>query len=422
MKVQLIHPPHPQACEDRLDAPLGLLYIAAAIKRAGHHVIVTDLSSIPREEWVIEYADLYGITSYIPTMELSTEIANMCHEKKADAIVVGGGANFTDLYNAGLDSLLPKEFDSFVIGRGEEAILDLLQDYPKVNRFYERKLSKDLDAYSNPAYELVDIDSYSRQIGEGRSISMLTSRGCPFACNFCTIDSNLCYRSPESVTSEIKELIEYYGIKSFNFQDDTFLLNKKRTKKMLELFKPLDIQFRCHGRVGLDQIEDYQALKEAGCYQICWGIESGSQFMLDRMNKRVKVTQNMEVIHWAQWAGLLDRVFLVVGFPGETRETLEETKVFLEAADPSQVFVSSFQPYPGTRVWREPELFGIKHIHKDFTKYLQVYGDGKLGQSNIDTEWASREDMDEMLEEFRVWLAARPSRGILQNYERRLQK
>jgi radical SAM superfamily enzyme YgiQ (UPF0313 family) len=422
VKIQLIHPPHPQACEDRLDAPLGLLCIAAVLLRVGHNVVVTDLSSLPREQWNIEYADLYGITSYIPTMNLSSEIARLCKQRNSNAIVVGGGANFTDLFHAGLENLLPSEFDSFVIGRGEEAILDLISDYPKVKRFYERQLSKDLDAYPNPAYFLVDLDSYSREIGNQKSVTMLTSRGCPFGCAFCTIDHNLCFRSPEYVVKEIQQLKDQYGISSFNFQDDTFLLDKKRTKKLLSLLKPLNIQFRCHGRVSLDSIEDYQMLKEAGCAQICWGIESGSQRMLDRMNKKVSVVQNMEVIHWAQFAGLLDRVFLVVGFPGETRETLEETKRFIEAANPSQVFASMFQPYPGTRVWKNPESFGVRHIHKDFTRYLQVYGDGKLGQSNIDTEWASREEMDGMVGEFSSWLSKRSFRGTLQKYEKLIRK
>jgi radical SAM superfamily enzyme YgiQ (UPF0313 family) len=368
-------------------------------------------------EWEPEFADIYGVTSYIPTMEITRGIVKKCRGVNVEAVVVGGGANVTDLYRSGYMGEFLAVFDSIVVGPGEEAILDLVADYPSVKGVYEHRLRNDLDWYAPPAYHLVDLSSYTRRIGGERSITTLTGRGCPFGCAFCTISDSVCQLSAGEVVFRIRGIVETYGIRSFNFQDDTFLLNRDRVGDILKGLRGLDIKFRCHGRVGLDTRGDYDLLREAGCVQICWGIESGNQGQLRRMLKRVTVQQNREVIGWAKKAGILDRVFLVLGFPGETRETLEDTKRFIEEENPSQVFASSFQPYPGTAVWKNPEDFGVTRLYTDFSRYVQIQGDGTRGLSNVDTQWMRREEMEEAEGEFREWLVARPETGALQDYE-----
>jgi len=424
MKIELIHPPHPAAIEDRMDAPLGLLYVASSLKQAGHGVSVNDLSGVEQKDWKIGEADIYGIASYIPTMEISAELARMAKKKNPQARVVGGGANFTDLVSAGKQQYIPREFDSIVIGSGELAILDFVADFPHVKQYYKQSLPKSLDRLPNPDYSMVDIFSYQRLIGNMKAVSMLTSRGCPFQCAFCTVRKQfkgIRYRSPEAVIEEIKHIIEVYGIRSFNFQDDTFTINKRRVRNLLEQMRPLGINFRCHGRAGHDSKEDYVLLKEAGCTQLCWGIESGSQCILDKMNKKVVADQNQEVIEWAQELGMLDRGFFIIGFPGETWETLEKTKRFIEKVNLSQIFVSSFQPYPGTDVWRDPAKYGVTKIYQDFHRYIQVDGDGTIGRCNIDTLWMNREEMEQADGEFRRWALLRKRRGSLQEYEKRLE-
>jgi len=426
MRIQLIHPPHPDAIEDRLDVPLGLLCVASSLRKEGHDIDVCDLSGMKKkEEWNITEADLYGITSYIPTMSLSAEIARACKEKNPKAKIVGGGANFTGLIKSSLECLVPEIFDSIIVGPGELAMLDLVSDMPDINYIYEHPLDKNLDCYPNPNYESIDLSSYNRKIGDSLSLSMLTSRGCPFRCAFCsiyTLYKHMSYRSPKAVAKEISHIIETYGIRSFNFQDDTFLIDKKRTSELLRLLTPLGISFRCHGRVGLDTKEDYQRLKEAGCTQICWGIESGSQFILDRMNKNITIEQNKQVIRWARELEILDRVFIITGFPGENKDTLEETKRFIEETNPSQYFISSFQPYPRTDVWNSPKKYGVKRIYYDFSQYLQTFGDGMKGKCNIDTIWTSREEMAGLENDFRGWMSYRKSRGPMQEYEKKIER
>lgn len=331
--------------------------------------------------------------------------------------------NFTSLVEMGLERYIPEEFDSIVVGPGELAILDLVADMPKLKPCYSHSIG-DLDSLPAPAYDLVELKSYDRKIEYKRSLTILTSRGCPFSCAFCTI-SNLYktvkYRSPEAVVAEIKAIIDTYGIRSFNFQDDTFLINKPRTHRLLTLLEPLGISFKCHGRVGLDTMEDYVRLQKAGCKQICWGIESGSQFILDQMNKNATVTQSKEAIAWAKKLGMSDRIFLVVGFPGECEKTLDDTKRFIEEVDPSQYFVSTFQPYPGTDVWKEPAKYGVTKIYRNFSRYIQVYGNNQGGGCNIDTPWANHEEMDRLECGFRQWIGNRVMYGPLQDYERKIE-
>lgn len=422
--MQLIHPPHPAAIEDRLDVPLGLLYVASAVREAGHNVSIADLSGQARKDWQIAEADIYGITSYIPTMALSNEIAQLCREKNPQAKIVGGGTNFTNLVKSQLTAYISQEFDSIILGPGELAILDLIKDMPNIKRYYEHSLDRNLDSLPTPAYDLVDLRTYNRKLGGSRLLTMLTSRGCPFGCAFCSIGNlykTVKYRSPETVAMEIREIIDTYGIRSFNFQDDTFLVNKRRTHRLLTLLEPLGINFRCHGRVGLDTKEDYVRLKRAGCSQICWGIESGSQFILDRMKKNVTVSQCKQVIAWAKELDILDRAFFIVGFPGESAETLEKTKEFIKEVKPSQWFVSTFQPYPGTDVWSHPTTYGITWIYKDFSQYIQVQGMSEGGSCNIDTVWTSHKEMECLEREFRNWISHLKPRGPLQDYELKME-
>ena len=370
LTIELIHPPHPEAIEDRLDAPLGLLYIASMLESRGCNVRINDLSGSPEETWEFGWADIYGITVYATSIQACERIARRCKDKNRDCKVVVGGAHPTSIPEK-MDAI----FDIIVIGEGELAFLEIINDFPNNKRYYRKTLTKNLDLYPNPAYHLVDVYSYRRTIADEASLPMLTSRGCPYRCAFCGLARHhqvVKFRSPEAVAEEIRFLKNKYGINKFNFQDDTFTLSKKRMYRLLDLLKPLKIGFRCHGRAGVDTKEDYIKLKEAGCELIAWGIESGSQKILDRMNKEVSVADNENVICWAKEAGITTRVFFIIGFPGETKDTIEETKRFIEGADPDQYFVSNFVPYPDTDVWNNPEKYDVTWINHDFNNYFQI--------------------------------------------------
>ena len=394
LKINLINPPHPDASTDRMDAPLGLLYIAKSLERAGHCVQITDLAGgVP---WDIEYADIYGISVYAPTIEMSRLIALKCRLKNHKCRIVVGGAHPT---------MLPESVDfadSIVIGEGEVAMLDLVKDYPDIKKRYRHVLDRDLDLYPNPAYHLVDLFSYDRVIDEQPCVTMLTSRGCAYHCAFCGLPSHcktMKYRSAASVLSDIWRLKIVYGIKKFYFQDDSFTTNKGHMHRILDLIRPLEIGFKCLSRVG-NTLDDYKKLESAGCNLICFGVESGSQKMLDRMNKQTTVEQNHVAIKLAKEAGLRTKAFFVFGFPGETRETIEETKRFIEKSKPDEYCISNFVPFPGTDVWNSPAKYGITWMSKDFGQYYQV-NRTENGGLTISTDVLSVPEFRELELEFR---------------------
>ena len=138
--------------------------------------------------------------------------------------------------------------------------------------------------------------------------------------------------------------------------------------------------------------------------------------MLDRMNKGVTVEQNYDAIQQAKDAGLLTRAFFVFGFPGETESTIEETKKFIEKADPDQYFVSNFIPYPCTAVWKNPEKYEIIEMDNDFNQYFCVDKTG-FGGNCFSTKWLSNKDLRKLEKDFRSWIGDRKLRGDLQDYE-----
>jgi radical SAM superfamily enzyme YgiQ (UPF0313 family) len=432
VKICLIHPNHPNSTDDRLDPPLGLLSIAShLIKQNNYQVKITDLSGYktpPRSqlireeiplEYIIPYADYYGITVYVTSIEITKKIVKICRKINPNCKIIIGGAH---------SSACPDEFpyvDHVVVGYGEVSLIDIIQGKETDHIVYGKHPD---NFFMFPSYDLINPESYSRKIGGNTSLPILTSRGCPYSCNFCGLATMHKYGNrkvemadPNVIISQLKRIKNDFGITSINFQDDIFTLNRDRLYKILDATKDMGIKFRCMGRAGYDVEEVYERLAESGCMGLAWGVESGSQHMLDRMNKQVKVQDNYNVIQWAKKYGIDSRAFFIIGFPGETKETLEETKQFIIDADPDQIFISSFVPYPCTPVWNNPETFGIKNITKDYKQFYQVSSSG-FGGLTIDTAWLSREEFRELEIEFRTWSHTRHMRGTLQDYEKRIEE
>jgi len=405
-----------------MDAPLGLMHIASSIRKAGFDVRINDLSGVPRERLSVDYADIYGITTYTTSLEVNRTIAKLCKQRNPNCKVVLGGAHPT---HAGYECLAEDNFDIVVRGEGELAMIDIIEDYPNNKDIYERPLDGNLDLYPDPARDLVDHDSYSRKLLGEKSQIILTSRGCPFRCAFCALAKHnkvVKKRSVERVAEEIKRVIKDYNCRVFKFADDIFTVDKRRTAKLCEMFAPLGIRFRIDTRVGIDTREDYEMLYKAGCRMIVFGIESGSQRLLDAMNKQTTVEQGLQAIEWAKEAGLTVRAFFIFGFPGENRETIRETKEFIKLAKPDQFFISTFVPYPSTDVWRNPQKYGVTRLDKDFSNYYLVGSEGH-GGVNFETELLSKEEFTKLELEFREWVKREVEwTGGMQDYEEMLYK
>lgn len=423
MKIELLHPPDINCIEHRLDVPLGLLSIASALRESFSdlEIVVNDLSGIRQEDWNIGYADFYGITVYIVSIPVIKDIMKICKMKNPKSKIIIGGAH---------PSAVPysKDFqmaDYIVVGFGESIIKSIIF----FNRYMTEKVFEGkFDKFYFPAYDLVDLNSYKRTVGDLKCVSMITSRGCPFTCVFCGLShfhnlNGTHFMDVGDIEKQLFIIREKFGMKALNIQDDIFTLKKERLFEILNImkrFKPL-FKFRCLGRAGNDTEEMYEKMAEAGCVQIAWGIESGSQYLLDRMNKKATVQDNFNVIKWAKKYGITSRAFFIMGFPGETRETIEETKRFILEAEPDQYSVSNFIPYPGTDVAKNPEKYGIIQMSDDWNQYFQLDA-SEMGGLTIDTQWLSRQEFRELEIDFRTWLKKNVKfRGPMLSYEKKIR-
>lgn len=223
----------------------------------------------------------------------------------------------------------------------------------------------------------MDIPSYKRVVGSAPSLSILSSRGCPYICTFCNSiimggHKRARFRSAANVVQEIRQLVDRHSIRSFRFQDDIFTLNRARLRELMASLRELEIVFRCFGRVDTCSREVADLLYQGGCRHIAFGVETGSPELLRRMRKRQSVEDIRRGIANARAAGLAVRVFLMVGFPGETWATIQQTVDLMLECAPDEFSVYPLIVYPGTPLYDHPEAYGITAINPDFSQYFQV--------------------------------------------------
>jgi radical SAM superfamily enzyme YgiQ (UPF0313 family) len=377
LSVALIQTPCYELDDDRLEPPLGLLYMATWLRQHDRQACIVDLSSISQSEWInaIPSADIYGFSTFTTTYQQTLQVLEVVRKVNPMAWTVAGGP-----HASALPQDVARDFDFVVVGEGEQAILSLVQAL-KAGQTPTRIVSgqpvTDLDSLPFPDYSLVDIDSYRRVVAGQPSISILSSRGCPYRCVFCNSivmgsGQRVRFRSAANVIEEIRLLKAAWGIVSFRFQDDIFTLNLPRLREMTALLRDEEIAYRCFGRVDRCSQEVANLLYEGGCKHISFGVESGSPTILKRMQKGQTTDQIRQGIAAARLAGLIVRVYLIVGFPGETWETVQETVDLMLECAPDEFSVYPLIPYPGTLLYEQPEMFGITAINPDFSQYFQV--------------------------------------------------
>jgi radical SAM superfamily enzyme YgiQ (UPF0313 family) len=382
--------------------PLGLAYIAATLENNGVKVNIIDGSVLNLDQGAIEKLlskhnpDIVGVTALTPTLYRSYEVINTVKKALPDSLIVIGGPH---------PSLFPTDvlkenvnIDVSVYGEGEYTVLELannIESHGKDNsKSFEdvrgiayrnngqirkntpRPYIDDLDTLPFPARHLLPMDKYRPalyQIKRSPNTNLIASRGCPFNCNFCSkgvYGRKFRIRSPENVITEIEYLIEKYGIKELLFWDDTFTLNKKWIEDFCILLKErnLDITWSCSSRVNKVDKLLLQKMRKAGCWSIFYGIESGSQKLLNNINKGITISQVINAVKWAKEAGIQVRASFMLGLPGETKELAEKTIAFAKELDPDYAQFNITTPYPGTELMKVAGKYG-KIISHDFSKY-----------------------------------------------------
>lgn len=366
MKVALIVPLSPFLFKPLTFPPLGPLYISAYLKAHGYEVSVY-VDSEPHATKRLEAfrkvaeADIIGITGTTPQLKEMDGWAYLVKSKFRNKTLVAGGPH------ASCDpkSCLEAGFNYVVIGDGEQAFLEILKHgspSPIVSAPF-----KDLDSLPFPDREAIDIKRYKYKIDGLEATSMITTRGCPFQCAFCCHWPGyrmVRFRSPEKVVEEVNHVRTNYGYEAFMFWDDEFNLNRKRTFKLCEALKPLNIKFRCFIRADLFDRKLGEAMEGAGCVEVGCGVESGSQRILNNIHKGTTVHQNSEARRICKELDIRFKAFLILGLPGENLESVNATREWVRRNEPDDFDVTIFTPYPGSPIWEKPELYNIR-FNKD---------------------------------------------------------
>lgn len=374
MKIILINPPSPYLANDAAYPPSGLMYIAAVIEKLGHYVSIVDLTGgIEWEKKASELdADLFGITCVTPNFKIVQKIAQILPESKP---VVIGGVHPTYLPE---DTIKNIRCNTIIRGEGEIVIVDLIRDLENsaLQCSYNGGLVP-VEAIPIPARHLVDLCKY--RPGGVLTTPIYSSRGCPFDCSFCSKVTGRRYRVlPITRVVEEIEQVKQFGFNNILFGDDDIAIKPKRLKELMKTIINKNIKFRLNQDARDINKEILLIAKEAGCYEISFGIESGSQKMLDFMNKHVTIEANKKAILETKENGIIAKAYFLVNFPGEDERTIEETLKFAQETRPNKWLLSSFAPLPGSDTFHNPKKYGITWMSDNWEDYYLVGKDGSF--------------------------------------------
>ena len=359
--------------------PLGIGYLAAYLRRHGHEVRIYTGGGGEEFRRELErfdpgWAGFSAMTSSFPN---AVRMARTVKEH-SNAITVVGGQHVSSVGPETL-KLFPC-FDFMVFGEGEETALELTRkletgakDFAGVQGIAYRTpfqvvqtpprgLLQELDSYPPPARDLVDLSLFGTHahLRFGKyTASMVTSRGCPWHCTYCSshVTMGRKYRQHGTgyVADDIERMLKDFGITNFIFWDDVFTMSQKRIHEICGEFIKRGlggkITWYCLSRVDRIEEDDARIMKRAGCRMMSFGVESGSQYTLDRMKKQASLEGAIEAVGYCKKVGIRTQATFILGFPWETPALMQETIGFAKRLAPQIALFFSLVPYPGTEIW-----------------------------------------------------------------------
>jgi anaerobic magnesium-protoporphyrin IX monomethyl ester cyclase len=381
MKILLINPPQtffPGSDLPSANLPLGLLYIAAVLDEAGYkpEILDTFVADLPfrkigdvtevgmpyekiKEEILKRKPDIVGIANpFTCQVDHAIKVADIVKEVDPNILTVVGGPHVT---------VVPVEFlkdtknvDIVAIGEGEQTMLDIVRFYDGKKKIDDvmgiahrmngtvtlnspRPFNENLDELPYPAYHLVDMEQYlspktiEYRSFQSRALSMITSRGCPFNCSFCSVHLHMgkTFRahSVDYVIDHIEYVVKKYRIKTIYFEDDNLTFDIKRFEAICDKIIEKDIKFQWETPNGVRAdyltLDLLKKMKKTGCQSVFVGIESGDQHVLDNIiGKSLKLKNVIKFAEMCKKIGLKTGAFYIIGFPGETKKTMRKTAMF----------------------------------------------------------------------------------------------
>ncbi len=465
LKVLLINPPqtiYDGSIGRSTYFPIGLMYLAAVVRDVCQVEIFDCLlsnsetrngdaityGSLPSEiKAVVEEKkpDVVGISVPFTAQYRNSElVAKICREVNPKIVTVFGGPDPSVRFQ----SILENDYcDYCVIGEGEETFVEFIKNmsssmenvkglaYKRNSSIhYEpRPFNTNLDSLPFPAFDLVDMKCYlqnenlykNRSKVYKNSISIITSRGCPYNCVFCSIRLHMGqkYRahSPEYVMKLLRLLITKYGITNFHFEDDNVSFDKKRFELILDsiIKENLQIKWDTPNGVRIDSLNYniLQKMKQSGCIQITLAIESGSQRVLDQViKKKTKLNYILEIVKYCKELKISANAFYVIGFPGETIPEMKDTtnlalRLYRDYELHPHLMVAT--PLYGTELYeiclREKLLKG-NPTFEELSIATQTTGNPMISTADF-----SIEDIRRIIEEFTSNLAKEQGRKLLKH-------
>ena len=399
---------------------LGILYIASTLREAGFDVEILDANAegISARDFHQRVRDsrarIVGFTSMTAGWPSTVEGARIAREALPEALMVVGGPQL---------SIYPELCLSFdhldvgVCGDGEETMLEIAQavaggtpldDIPGtvvkvggvIKKNPERKWYRDIDRYPFPAVDLLNWNLYRALTVKSPFYTMITTRGCPFKCRFCSqvyAGNTIRYRSPENVVDELELYVKKNGAREIVFFDETFTLKKSRIMKICELIRERKLKFQFDMRTRVDSLDEemVEALRAAGGKRVHFGIESGSQQILDRMRKDITTEQVRSTVALCKKYGFSTRGYFMIGFLGETPETYRETVSLARELDLDWASFSITTPLPHTALFDEARNLG--YIDESFWKDYTLLKATRVDFPHLETEYWDKNQLQKML-------------------------
>jgi radical SAM superfamily enzyme YgiQ (UPF0313 family) len=372
--------------------PLNLCYLAAYARKqhpdAAFKIIDAEIQNLSHKETVDEVqafsADLIAVTANTCVFDSVLNLIELLKEHLVGVPIVVGGPHPSALPQ---QTLQESKADFVIIGEGELTFADIIahlktgikewnqipglayrDEGGNVQLNSRRELISDLDALPFPARDLIDNKRYSppptKRVSLGPNTLIATGRGCPFNCGFCGAQTvwtrKARTRSAGSVVAEIEECIHKFDIQSFHFTDELFTVNRKRVLEICDLImkRNLKIAWCCSARAQKLDRELLTRMKEAGCHEISFGIESGNQEMLKKIDKSLDLDEAKKVVRLTKQVGIITHASYILGYIGETEETIRDTIRYAKALNTRVAAFFIASPLPGTPLYKEAQEKG----------------------------------------------------------------
>ncbi len=410
MKVVLVAP---DSKAHTITPPLGLGYLAAVTRQNGHDAAILDLAKEqldPRqgaEALKHLQPDLIGVSVLSTAFLQARELISIVKREMPVVPVVVGGPHITALAGKAIGDL---DVELGVVGEAEQIFPRLvdniaaghpLDDIPNFCRRVDGECMQsarsafvqDLDSLPFPAWELMDPRTYPDQphqllCKEFPVAPVITSRGCPFDCTFCASTTlwgrGWRTRSAENIVDEIEYLVTEFGVKEIHFEDDNFTLNANHAAAVCDeiIKREIDVSWCTPNGVRVDSLDNelLSLMRRSGCYSLAFGIESGSQKVLDINNKKLDLEKVADAIAMVKQHGIETHGFFIIGLPGETHETIKETNRFARAVALDRANFALLSPLPGSEIFNKYVQGGGGTDQLDFESlnYFTPFAIGEL--------------------------------------------